>query len=177
MLFTVATPIYIPTNSVQEILKWPQGPVSSETCLPIPPQLISLHLNSPQLTSPHLTCMRPWRLWPHVQGRHLAPRLISVFPSLDSHSLQRCLPFPLTFFAFHIIIIHSSPSGYLSQCLCRLVFVAVLYFKLHTRTKSVLVQENKDSLREPHLPLSESHTQHLGLCGCSIILVDSEWKC
>ena len=156
--------MFLPTVC-KKFLNGPQGPVSSETCLPIPPQLISLHLNSPQLTLPHLTCMRRKALATR-QGRHLA--WIFLFPSLDSHSLQRCLSLPLTFL-LSILLLYTLPSGYLSQCTYRLVFCGCLYILNYTHALNLSLSKRTSTVCfEPHSTLSESHTQHLGLYGCSI---------
>ena len=69
--------MFLPTV-YKKFLNGPQGPVWSETRLPIPPQLISLHLNSPQLTSP------AWgtKLWPHVRAAILPRYFYSPHLSL-----------------------------------------------------------------------------------------------
>ena len=118
----------------------PQGPVWSETCLPIPPQLISLHLPSPHLHEAQGSG--------HMSG---PPPCLDISILLTWLSFSSEMPFFTShFFAFHIII-HSSFRVLITVYIQTCVLWLFLYFKLHTHTKSVLVQENKDSLHWPPL--------------------------
>lgn len=122
------------------------------------------HLNLFHFTSPPLTCMRHKAL-ATCQGRHLAS--IFLFSSLDSHSLQRCLSLPLTFLLS--ISLYTLPSGYLSQCIYRLVFCGCFYILNYTHTLNPsLSKRTRTVCIDPHSIVSESHTQHLGLYGCSV---------
>ena len=121
--FHSGTPIYVPTNSVQEILKWPPRP-----CMfwDLPAHSTSTYFTSPHLTSPHLTSPA-WdtRLWPHVRAAILPRYFYSPHLTFSSE-----LPFFTShFFAFHIIIIHSSFRVLFTVYIQTCVLWLFLYFK------------------------------------------------
>ena len=99
------------------------------------------HFTSTNLTSPHLH---------EVQGSgHTSgpPSSLDISIPLTWLSFSSEMPFFTShFFAFHIITIHSSFRVLITMYIQTCVLWLSLYFKLHTRTKSVLVQENKHSL-------------------------------
>ena len=123
VLFTVVHQFTFPRTVCKKFLNGPQGPVCSETCLPIPPQLISLHLTSPHLTSPHLTCMRHKAL-ATCQGCHLAS--IFLFPSLDF--LFRAAFLYLSLFCFPYYYYTLFLQGTFHSVYTDLCFVAVFIF-------------------------------------------------
>ena len=155
VLFTVVHQFMFLPTVCKKFLNGPQGPVCSETCLPIPPQLISLHLTSPHLTSPHLTCMRHKAL-ATCQGCHLAS--IFLFPSLDF--LFRAAFLYLSLFLLSILLLYTLPSGYFSQCIYRLVFCGCFYILNNTRTllNLSLSRRTRTVCIDPHSIVSESHT-------------------
>ena len=153
--FHSGTPIYVPTNSVQEILKWPPRP-----CMfwDLPAHSTSTYFTSPHLTSPHL-------ISPHLhetQGSgHMSglPSCLDISIPLTWLSLQSCLSLPLTFL-LSILLLYTLPSGYFSQCMYRLVFCGCFYILNNTRTllNLSLSRRTRTVCIDPHSTVSESHT-------------------
>lgn len=128
----------------------------------------STYFASPQLTSTNLTS-------PHLhevqgsghtrQGRHLA--WIFLFPHLTLILFRDaflylslfCFPYYYYTLSFRVLI-----TMFMQTCVLWLFYILnythALNHSLSKRTRTVCI--------EPHSTLSESHTQHLGLCGCSI---------
>lgn len=137
-----------PTNSVWELLKWPQGSIWSESCLPLG-------------VSPHWLA---WctRLQPHGKMAAILlgvpflfllawPLFSSETPSLTSH-----------YFSFHISIHFSFPVLFTMSSHTSVFVVIAISFpttqNIHTHVKSASSKKTRTACVVSHFTSSESHS-------------------